>query len=161
MPREHSGSEEAVEWQVTGSSVEIEQLLGALSRLSETAIGHSISEAIREHGTTVRFGQVEDTAVAYFDSQSNEIVIGNGLQAASLEILAAHLAHEGTHVQWNTENSVEQEYHAFRAQAEVWSELKGDQVDEQCDLVRGMIALGEKDAKTIIRYHYPNLPAHA
>lgn len=79
-----------------------------------------------------------------------------------MEILAAHLAHEGIHVQWDKANSIDQEHHAFRAQAEVWNELKEDQLDEQCDLVSRMIALGEENAKDLlISYMYPELPEYA
>ena len=88
-------------------------------------------------------------------------MINTNLQNASPEILAAHLAHEGTHVQWNREDSINQEYHAFRVQTEVWSQLKGDKADLQCDFVRWMISLGEKDAKRIIDRHYPDLPEDA
>ncbi|MFQ5859727.1 MAG: hypothetical protein ACE5LU_29375 [Anaerolineae bacterium] len=150
------------EWRITGSPEETQQFRGALGRLSEIQVGHSISEAIRERSTTIRFGQVEEHTVAYFDPAGNEIVIDDSLQGASLEVLAAHLAHEGTHVQWDKANSIDQEYHAFRTQAEVWNELKGDQSDEQCDFVSRMIALGEENAKDLfISSMYPELPEYA
>jgi len=171
MPMERSGSGEGnveeIERCVTGSSDETRQLHQALSRLKDIDIGCSISETILKTGTTIRFGQIEDGTVAYFDPEHNEIVINNNLQNAFPEILAAHLAHEGTHVQWNRdvqwnrEGSINQEYHAFRAQAEVWSQLKGDEADPQCDWVRWMISLGEKEAKSHIRRYYPNLPENA
>lgn len=165
MPMEHSGSRggnvEEIERCVTGSSDETRQLHQALSRLKDIDIGRSISETILNTGTTIRFGQIENGTVAYFDSEHNEIVINNNSQNAFPEILAAHLAHEGTHVQWNREGSINQEYHAFRAQAEVWSQLKEDEVDAQCDFVKWMISLGEKEAKSHIRRYYPNLPENA
>jgi len=150
------------EWRITGSREEIQQLRGSLERLSEAQAGYSISKVIRERDTVVRLGQIEENAVAYYDPACNEIVIDDSLQGASLDILAAHLAHEGTHVQWDKDNSIDQEYHAFRAQAEVWNELKGDQSDEQCDLVSRMIALGEENAKDLLISHmYPELPEYA
>ena len=148
-------------WRITGSPEETRQLHEALDRLSETQVGHSISEAIRERDITTRFGQVEAEIVAYFDPRDNEIVINDSLQNAPSAVLAAHIAHEGTHVQWDAANSIDQEYHAFRAQAEVWNELKGDETDDQCDSVSEMIALGREEAMTIIRDLYPDLPMHA
>ena len=125
MPREHSSSEEAPAepgWHVTGSNEEVQQLQEALTRLGgDTEVGFSISETMRAQGTTTRFGQIGEDAIAYFAPALNEIVIDDSVQNASSEILAAHLAHEGTHVQWEEANSVDQEYHAFRAQAEIWN----------------------------------------
>jgi hypothetical protein len=165
IPMERSdsrgGSVEEIERCVTGSSDETRQLHQALSRLKDTDIGCSISEAILKTGTTIRFGQIENGTVAYFDPERNEIMINNNLQNASPEIMAAHLAHEGTHVQWNRDGSINQEYHAFCAQAEVWSQVKGNETDRQCDTVRWMISLGEKEAKSHIRRLYPNLPEDA
>lgn len=159
---EHPGNREGkvnkTDWHIRGSSEEVRRLHTALNRLSDTDSGRSISEEIRKRGTALRFGQIEGEAVAYFNPERNQIVINTNLQNASPEILAAHLAHEGTHVQWNREDSINQEYHAFRVQTEVWSQLKGDKADLQCDFVRWMISLGEKDAKRIIRRHYPDLP---
>lgn len=166
MPKEHSSREgaagETTAWHATGSNEEVQQLRGALSRLNGTQIGQVISAAIRERGMTTRFRQIEENAVACFDPERNEIVVDDSMRNASLEILAAHLAHEGTHVQWDRANSIDQEYHAFRAQAEVWNQLKEDQTNTQCDLVSRIIALGEQDAKDLlISYMYPELPEYA
>ncbi|MFQ5856284.1 MAG: DUF6782 family putative metallopeptidase [Anaerolineae bacterium] len=166
MLRERSsgrgGAGEASQWHITGNDEEVQRLQEALRQLTSIEVGHPIGEAVHERGTTIRFGQIEDNAVAYFDPGPNEIVLDNSLSDASSEILAAHLAHEGTHVQWDQPNSINQEYHAFRAQAEVWNALRGDQTDTQCDFVSRMIALGEQNAKDLyISHMYPELPEYA
>jgi hypothetical protein len=102
----------------------------------------------------------EDT-IASLDPDKNEIVVNEGLRDASLSVLVQHLAHEGTHVQWNRPNSIDQEHHAFKAEAEVWNQLKGDETDKQCDRVSGMISQGEMEAKKKIRWLYPGLPEYA
>ncbi len=140
---------------------ETQRLQNGLAALRETRAGHSIAAAIHERGTMVRFGQTDEDAIAYFDPEGNEIVINDKLWDASPSVLAAHLAHEGIHVQWNKDNSIDQEYHAFKAQAEVWSELKGSESDDQCDWVSQMIALGKEEAMNIIRDLYPDLPRYA
>ena len=103
---------------------------------------------------------MEANVVAYFDPERNEIAIHDSLQNASVVVLATHLAHEGTHVQWNMDNSIDQEYYAFKAQAEVWNELRGSETDDQCDWVSWMISLGEREAKKRIRRLYQSLPEY-
>ena len=151
---------EGAQWLVTGPAGDIQKLRDGLTRLDGTAAGHAIAAAIQEQGTAVQLGQTGQGVVAHFDPDSNEIVIDESLRDASPNVLAAHLAHEGTHVQWGKDDSIEQEYQAFKAQAEVWDELKGSETDPQCDWVTGLISLGEREAKKRIRMLYPDLPEH-
>jgi hypothetical protein len=165
MLMERSGTEggnvDETRHHIMGGAEEVKRLREAVNRLSHTDKGRAVSEAICERGTALRFGTTEANVMAYFDPERNEIVISDNLQNEQPEILAAHLAHEGTHVQWNREDSVNQEYHAFQVQAAVWNQLKGDKTDKQCDLVEWMISLGEKDARRMIRSFYPDLPEDA
>ncbi|MBC7264333.1 MAG: hypothetical protein H5T64_08225 [Chloroflexi bacterium] len=151
----------AVQWNVAGDSEEIAKLQEGLMRLEGTSLGQPIAAAIHEHGTGVRFGQTPKDVIAYFDPDKNEIVIHERFRDSSPNVIAAHLAHEGTHVQWDRDDSIDQEYYAFKAQAEVWNQVKGKETDEQCDWVSWMISLGEGRAKAIIRFHYPDLPESA
>jgi hypothetical protein len=144
-----------------GQIGESRKLQDGLATLEGTRTGHLIVAAISEHGTAVRFGWAGEDIIAYFDPVSNEIVVNEELRDTSLSVLVQHLAHEGTHVQWSRPNSIDQEYHAFRAEAEVWNQLKGDETDEQCDWVSWMISLGKMRAKWIISDLYPNLPDYA
>ena len=143
----------------------VQRLQDGLTILERTGAGYSIAAAIREQGTKVRFGQAGEDAIAYFDPVSNEIVVNEELMDTSLNVLVQHLAHEGTHtqwmLQWNRPNSIDQEYHAFKAEAEVWNQLKGDEADKQCDRVSGMISQGGMEAKRKIRWLYPGLPEYA
>jgi hypothetical protein len=147
---------------VVGDTPEAKKLQEGFRRLGEVDSGHPIADAIREHGTTIHFGPLEPGTVAKFDHQTNEITVNEGLKDASPNVLAAHLAHEGTHVQWvkdgkgyNTEDEiVNAEYAAFKNQADVWNEVKGAETDEQCDDVAAIIALGEDEAKDLIRLMY-------
>ena len=87
-------------------------------------------------------------------------MIDDSLQNDSLAVLAAHLAHEGMHVQWDEAGSINQEYHAFKAQAAVWNELRGSETDNQCDWVNWIISLGETQVKKRIRRLYLDLPEY-
>jgi len=145
----------------TAVSAPVDRMVGTMDRLSGTAAGGPIVQAILGSGTRIRFGGTGEDTIAYFDPGNNEIVINEALKGASPNVIAAHLAHEGTHAQWNRPNSVDQEYHAFKAEAETWNRLKGSEHDDQCDEVSSFIALGEREAKDIIRRYYPDLPEKA
>lgn len=149
-------------WQVSGNGVQTDTLCQALDELASSIAGRAAATAIQSQGTSVRFGKTDSTAIAHFDPSTNEIVLNEALQDASNPRLAAHLAHEGTHVQWTGRGySLDEEYHAFSAQAAVWNELKGAEVDRQCDWVSAIIALGEMRAKWHIAELYPDLPDYA
>ena len=49
-----------------GQSGEIQKLQDGLTTLGGARAGRSITAAIREHGTAVRFGQTDEDAIAYF-----------------------------------------------------------------------------------------------
>jgi hypothetical protein len=153
---------EGVARNIVGDNEAVQKLSDGLATLQSSENGHAIARTICERATTMRFGQM-DKGVAYFDRTKNEIVINERLRDRSPNVLAAHLAHEGTHVQWNRANSIDQEYHAFKAEAEVWNELKGSEMDEQCDHVSEIISLGEAEAKKMIRRAppYRSLPEYA
>ena len=131
----------------------------AFSQLQSSEVGNGIAKDIQEAGTLMKFG-LTPGAIAQFDRKANEVTINAGQKEASPAVLAAHLAHEGTHVQWNESDSIDQEYQAFKAQAAVWNQIKGDETDEQCDYVSEMIARGEAEAKAEIRQLYPDLLEH-
>ncbi len=148
------------DYTVVGDAKEKGELAEGLQRLETSDTGQLTAEIIREHGTAIRFDPMEQGAIAQFDSETNEITVNEGLKDTSPNVLAAHLAHEGTHVQWDQPDSIEQEYHAFKTQAEVWNQVKRNETDKQCDRVAEMIAKGEKEAKEMIRRLYPDLPEY-
>lgn len=145
---------------VQGGADETKKLSAAFGQLELTDAGQSIAQAIRERGTTIRFTITNEGAIAQFDPNVNEITIHENLRDASPAALAAHLAHEGTHVQWDKPDTIDQEYHAFKAEAEVWDALKGSETDNQCDWVSETIANGEDVAKEEFRRRYPGLPEY-
>jgi hypothetical protein len=147
-----------------GDATEIEKLASGFEKLNSTKVGRPIADAIQERGTTIKFGDTEG-AIAQFDLAANEITIHENLKDASPAVLAAHLAHEGTHAGWDkpyrtdsladfADDYIDEEYHAHRAQAEVWDDLTGEKRDQQCDAVNALIAMGEDDAKSDIRARY-------
>jgi hypothetical protein len=143
-----------------GDIDKVAKIREAGDRLASTEAGKPIADTLEDKGTRIQFSETDEGTIAQFDPAENEITINDECHEASLNVLAAHLAHEGTHVQWDKPNSIEQEYHAFKAQAEVWKELKGDEADEQCDTVAKIMDLDEEDAKQIIRNLYRDLPEY-
>lgn len=153
-----SGSPGGIAWNMAGEPDEAERLQDVFTRLGQTETGYALVESLRERGTRVRFGTPVAGAIAHYDPEENEIVIAEPLWGASTAVLAAHVAHEATHVQWDYVDSIDQEYHAFAAQAAVWAQLRESEADEQSDWVSWMISLGKAEAKRHIRRYYPNLP---
>jgi hypothetical protein len=152
---------------IAGDAQDTQNLNAALKTLEDSDSGKPIARAIQDNQTAVCFGKTGEDAIAQFDSSTNTITIHESQRDANPDVLAAHLAHEGTHVQLKDtaypvnegvekfeEAYVEEEYQAFRAQAETWNQVKGDESDEQCDAVSAMIARGEADAKDQIRQMY-------
>ncbi len=144
----------------------------AFNRLASTDTGSSIAQTIQDQKTTCEFGKTRDDAIAQYDRAKNKITISESEKDASPAVLAAHLAHEGTHAGWDqpcrtdlfdsfAEDYVNEEYHAFLAQDQVWQMLKGEETDKQCDWVSALIGKGEADAKAEIRQMYFNNIAQA
>ena len=136
------------------------RLSEALNELSQTVAGGRIARAIMDKGTRVEFGKTLGDVAAQFDSAANEIIVSERCKSASLAVLAAYLAHEGIHVQWDEPNSIDQKYHAFKAEAAVWEELEGDESNWRCEMVSWVISRGEREAKKQIRRAYPELPEY-
>jgi hypothetical protein len=92
------------------------------------------------------------------------------LAAASQEIVAAVLAHEGWHVVQlftgihddftNYPRVVDIEYEAFVAGAVVWDAVKGSQLDRTLDAGSACVAQGEARCKEILAtdFRYPTGP---
>lgn len=146
----------------------------ALSALGSSVAGAEIAEDIIKNNVPVLFGyNPDDNNLAWFLSSPDweVIVINTADTGYSPNAYAALLAHEGTHLQWKldpslgmptpdgkprSDNSIDQEYHAFLNAAAVWNELKNGEKNEQLDQVVDMINAGEQEAKKIIRSTYNN-----
>lgn len=110
-------------YDIGGDAVEIlGQALGPA--VAEVERGRAICQTLQERRTRVRFEPLPENLLRYY--RNNEIVLNESLRGASPSVLAAHPAHEGTHAQWGQCASIDQEYHARGAQAEVWLQLRGD-----------------------------------
>lgn len=78
----------------------------ARDRLASTEAGKPIADTLEDKGTRIQFGETDEDAIAQFDPEENEITISNECHEASPNVLAAHLAHEGTHVQWDKPSNI-------------------------------------------------------
>jgi hypothetical protein len=138
------------------------RLEAALARLSLTERGRTYAGTIRQHGTKVKFGYLPSGQAAQYYEVENEIVISQQQRHKSKNVLASYLAHEAKHAElWfrtGKPNSVDEEYQAYKAQAEVWEGVKGSEGDDNSDEVSALISLGEDRAKDVIRFLRPDLP---
>ena len=148
---------------VVGDTNDVKQLDAAVQELERTETGQELASAIRENDVSIKFGEV---AVAKYDHTSREITISEDYRDADPLVLAAHLAHEGTHAQWfgqGLSDSIDQEFHAFKNQKEIWDSIKGDKTDKQCDGVSEFMSQDEADVKLLLRQmeSYSNLPEYS
>lgn len=138
------------------------RLEAALVRLLLTERGRAYAATIEQHGTKIKFGYLPSDRVGQYYEVENEIVISWDQRHKSKNVLSSYLAHEGKHVEsWfrtGKPNSVDEEYQAYKAQAEVWEDVKGNESDENCDEVSVLISLGEDRAKDVIHFLRPDLP---
>lgn len=145
-----------------GDESEVEQLQNGLSTLESTDQGKSLAASLRENGVGIRFSN--EIEMAAFNPNTNEILLSEKLKDAPPNVLAAHLAHEGTHADWFArgiqQDSIDQEYNAFLNEKKVWDQVKGDTVDGQCDWVNQFMSQSEADAKSVLRFYYPELPEY-
>jgi len=153
--------EPSSEARISGDANDVNQINDAMDSLESTAIGKEIGKEIRENNVGIKFSEANEGAIAQFNPNTNEITLDESLRDADPSVLAAHLAHEGTHAQWFAQgidhDSIDQEYHAEKNEAAVWEAVKGDKTDDQCDFISEEISQGEADAKMHIRQRYPYL----
>lgn len=142
-------------WQVTGTSEEKECIQNALRKLSETEKGKEIAAGIQKCGTTVRFGRLPKDEIGNYRTDLNLITINKEYSHRSSNILAAYLAHEGTHLQLSRgqPNTVLEECSAYKAQVEVWREVKNKESDRSCDFWDSIFRQkdGDKEAMWWVR----------
>lgn len=124
-------------WAIDGSEEEVQKIHSALKTLDGTKAGSSIAKAIEIHRTLVRFDHLK--GYGHFDTKKNEIVLNKELESRSVEVIAAHLAHEGSHV--TGDRTLQDEYLARKREVVVWTERRGDQEDEYLDLLTVQIGL--------------------
>lgn len=151
---------------LVGDMDEVTQLDEAVRELESTETGQELVTAIRENDVSISIGDVEAGAAAQYDPVNHEITISEDYREADPSVLAAHLAHEGTHAQWfgqGLPNSIDQEYHAFKNEKEVWDTLKDEKSDDQCDWVSEFMSQDEADAKQLLRQmnSYSHLPEYS
>ena len=112
------------------ADVDDEILEQSLEILRSTPTGNAIAEDIDQKQIKIVFGNTRiEGANAIFVPQyffgSSQIIVARQLKKEHAVVIAAVLAHEGTHAQMNSflePNSVEQEYKSYLAQAKVWQE---------------------------------------
>ncbi len=148
-------------WMPVGDAADVAKLERALAAASTVPAGSFAADAIQEHRTSVRFGQPKEGSWAHFDSKKNEIVLDESLRDRSDNVIAAYLAHEGTHVACNDpapvneDSYIDQECQCFVAQADVSRALGGEEEDPELKwLVTMVTALSEDDFKDKLRTIY-------
>ena len=155
FPENIASDDKPTTWQVTGTSKEKEHIQNALRRLSETERGSEIAASIQKCGTTVHFGRLPKDEIGKYRPDLNLIIINKDYRHRPSNVLAAYLAHEGTHLHWSRgqPNTVLEESAAYKAQVEVWREVKDEESDQSCDFWDSIFRQddGDKEAMWWVR----------
>ena len=150
-----------------GDASDVKKLDEAVESLKQTETGRELAKAISDNDVSVQFEKLDPGVAAQYSPRDNEISISEDYRDRDPSVIAAHMAHEGTHAQWygqGLDNSIDQEYHAFKNEKEVWDATKGDNTDDQCDWVSNeLMDQDEADAKMLLRQmrSYRNLPEYS
>ncbi len=148
-------SQKVAQIDILGSLAEKQSLREALLKLAEVNSAGQLIDTLVDLGTQVTFAapnELEDRGCwAVFDKAINRITLCQSLSDRPPQIIAPHLAHEATHAAWYRPSSIDQEYHAFKAQAEVWSALKNGLEDDPNDEVQARVGWGEHACKQDLR----------
>lgn len=147
---EGSGSERAAieaAWQILRTSSAGEVLL---------KIATAFSNATKQR-TKIRFDKID--AHAAYSRGTNTVTLNSWHANKGQASLAAHIAHELTHLEWFEPGSLEQEKAAFRNQAAVWSALRGvGEEDFLHDIICVIVEGPEKGLDEFIRTTYKHYP---
>jgi Tfp pilus assembly protein PilE len=153
------------------SSVYAQKSSTAFQTLQASVSGNEISQKISLYDTKIGFGSGVEGALAWYVPVFNTITFNLDEFPKSQNVLGSLLAHEGTHAWWANDltqgaplrvssNSIDQEYNCFLNNTNVWNEIKGSETDVDLDGWGSVIALGEAQAKEIIRLAYAGLPEY-
>jgi hypothetical protein len=151
------GSGQPSDVRLVGDAQDAQKLETAMQVLENSDSGRAIAQSIRERGTQIGFAPLSDRTVAQFNPP-NGITVNEAYKNESPAVLAAALAHEGTHLQSGDPSSsadaLDQEYKCFKTEAEVWNQVKGGENNLLEEDVVTMIGKGEAEAKAEIWQTY-------
>jgi len=148
-----SGQDQPSDVRLAGDAQDVQKLETAMQVLENSDSGRAIAQSIRERGTKIKFAPLCDRTVAQFNPP-NGITIIEAYKDVSPAVLAASMAHEGTHLQSgdpiSSADALDQEYRCFKAEAQVWNQVKGTENNAMEEDVVTMIGKGEAEAKAEI-----------
>jgi len=147
-------------WRAKGKDIEPPEanyLQRCFSLLKRTDACREIYNHIIDTNVTVEFGDLPEGYLAMWFPDENTIRVDIAAEAKDERVAAQYIIHEGEHSRWHSENSISQEYHAFKTEAEFWNAVKKGDHDDHCDWVAGFIAQGRDAAMDYIR----TLPPYA
>jgi hypothetical protein len=127
----------------------------ALALIAQSSAACEQYDSITSKDIDVAFGKLEKGCYAMHLPAENRIVVNLEAENESVKVIAAVIVHEGEHTRWLGKNSINQEYHAYKAQAEFWNEVRGGETHDFCDFVADFIALGKHEAMDFLRQYYP------
>lgn len=162
-------------------------LTTVLAVLKGSSAGGSLGNLIEQMSISLSYGSMPDGALAYWDSGNNAIVVNSFLRTTfSEKAIAGIVGHEATHADYSYNpqkwidltlerhpeltsdqlhiirypfDSIDQEYNAFAATAQVWQEVRGSETNASLDSILSSYSQGESFFKNQIRTAYADQPS--
>lgn len=135
----------------------------ALRLISQTDAASEVYNHIMSTNVSIDFYELPGDTIAQYNDLTNTIEVNRAAEAKPKKVLAQYIVHEGEHSRWYPVNSIYQEYHACKAEADFWNAVKKGDADDMCDWVAGFIGQGKEAAMDYLHSlpKYAHLPRYA
>ena len=153
-------------WRDKGKKIEPSEanfIQRCLSLIERTDAAREVYNHIVDTNVDVDFGDVPVGFLAMYFPDENAIHVDPDAEGEEEKAVSQHIVHEGERSRWKGENSISQEYHAFKAEADFWNTVKKGDTDDHCDWVAGFVAQGKQVAMDYIRTlsEFEDLPEYS
>ena len=141
-------------WRAKGKDIEPPEanyIQRCFNLIERTDACRAIYDHIVDTNITVEFRDLPTGTVAQWVPDDNTIAVDISAEALDEKVTSQYIIHEGEHSRWHGEDSISQEWHAYKAEADFWNAVKKGDHDGHCDWVAGFIAQGRHAAMDYIR----------
>jgi len=146
--------EEEEEEEEEGLSDEV-YIQTCLDLINNTDEGHLYYGQLMSSGVGIVVSELAEGLWGVYYPDEDTIHLSQQAKKDGVKIGATILVHEAEHTRWIGENSINQEYHAYKAQSEFWNAVKGSDQHEFLDWCAGMALQGKHEAMDWLRGFYP------
>jgi len=109
-------------WRIKGKDIEPPEanyLQRCFNLIKRTDACHDLYDHIINANITIEFRDLPTGTVAQWFPDDNTIGVDISAEALDEKVTCQHIIHEAEHARWHNEDSISQQYHAFKAEADV------------------------------------------